>query len=112
MTVYDYTAVSGGSSIVASDILDGTFLPSKLGEVDPSQGPFVLITADANSDWEINPPYDNLYGLSLSASQPGSSSATQNGVEYYFRAYDVAATGAAIINKEAAVFYRKDTQSE
>ena len=112
MSIYELTRISGSSSTLASNILDGTFLPSKLGEVDPSQGPFVLITADAEESWEINPPYDNLYGLSLSSSQPGSSFVSQNGIEYYFRAYDVAATGAAIINNEGSVFYRVDTQSE
>lgn len=112
MSIYPLKRIAGSSTATVTKIINGTFAPTKMGEFSPNDGPLVFITADADDSWEIDPPYDNLHGLSVSSSQPGSSSVIQNGVAYYFKAYDIDESSLITFDGNSNALYRVDTQSE
>jgi hypothetical protein len=112
MTVYNYTDHVVGPPTFVNDILDGSADATLVGHVDPNDGPFVLIARDASASIEVDPPFDNLHGLSESASQPGISTVTQDNIEYTFRAYDIVESEVRMINNSKGVLFRIDTQSE
>jgi hypothetical protein len=112
MTVYNYTDHVVGPPTLVNDILDGSANATLVGQVDPNDGPFVLISRDASASIEVDPPFDNLYGLSSSASQPSPNTVTQDSIEYHFRAYDIIDSEIRTINGSKGVLFRIDTQSE
>jgi hypothetical protein len=111
MTVYNYTDHVVGPPTFVNNILDGSANATLVGHVDPNDGPFVLISRDASASIEIDIPYDNLYGLSLSSSQPSPNTITQDNVEYYMYAYDIVDSEIRTINGSKGVLFRIDTQS-
>jgi hypothetical protein len=112
MSIYPLKSIAGTSITTVNQIINGTFAPTKMGEFSPNDGPLVFITADGDDSWEMDPPYDNLRGLSQSSSQPGSSTASQNGIAYFFRAYDIDESSLITFDGNLNALYRVDTQSE